>query len=116
VYFHGFRVRESFDSGKSRDPFLTLAPPLIGALEFGRLSRSMAEMKDLDQTLLLMDLVVDEDRSVDQLTHPRPLSTRASHAGEKSEQIDMIEQGLAKTGSSLVVVLGDMPHDLGQIA
>jgi hypothetical protein len=38
----------------------------------------MAKMKNLNQTLLLMDC-------------------------------------LAKTGSGLAVVLGDMPHDLGQI-
>ena len=87
----------------------------ISALEFRRLARSMAEMKDLNQTLLLMDLVVDENRAVDQLTHPRPFASGVPHAGEPAEQIDVIEQGLAKTGSGLVVVLGDMPHDYGQI-
>ena len=76
----------------------------------------MAEMKDLNQTLLLMDLVVDENRGVDQPTHLRPLASDIPHTGESAEQIDVIEQGLAKTGSGLVVVLGDMPHDLGQIA
>ena len=75
----------------------------------------MAEMKDLNQTLLLMDLVVDENRAVDQLAHSRPFSSGVSHAGEPAEQIDVIEQSLAKTGSGLAVVLGDMPHDLGQI-
>lgn len=76
----------------------------------------MAEMKDLNQALLLMDLVVDENRAVDQLTYPRPLTSGVPHAGEPAEQIDVIEQCLAKTGSDLGVVLGDMPHDLGQIA
>jgi len=77
----------------------------------------MAEMNDLNQALLLMDsVVVDENRGVDQLTHPRPFASGVSHAGESAEQIDVIEQGLAKTGSGLVVVLGDMLHDLGQIA
>jgi hypothetical protein len=38
------------------------------------------------------------------------------HAGEAAEQIDVIEQSRAKMGSGFVVVLGDMPHDLGQIA
>jgi hypothetical protein len=37
------------------------------------------------------------------------------HAWELAEQIDVIEQSLAKTGSGLVVVLGDMSHDSGQI-
>jgi hypothetical protein len=76
----------------------------------------MAKMQDLNQTLLLMDLVVDEDWAVDQLTHLRPSASAVPHAGEAAEQIDVIEQGLAKTGSDLVVVLGDMPHDLRQIA
>src|ERR1039458_4513498 len=84
-------------------------------LEFRRFARSMAEMKDLNQTLLLMDLVIDENRAVDQLTHPRPFASGVPHAGEPAEQIDVIEQSLAKTGSGLAVVLGDMPHDLGQI-
>jgi hypothetical protein len=75
----------------------------------------MAEMKNLNQTLLLMDLVVDENRAVDQLTHPRPFANGVPHAGEPAEQINVIEQGLAKTGSDLVVVLGDMPHDPGQV-
>ena len=76
----------------------------------------MAEMKDLNQTLLLMDLVVDENRAVDQLTHTRPLASNVPHVGESAEQIDVIEQCLAKTGSGLVVVPGDMPHELRQIA
>jgi hypothetical protein len=37
------------------------------------------------------------------------------HPWVPAEQIDVIKQSLAKTGSGLVVVLGDMPHDLGQI-
>jgi len=50
------------------------------------------------------------------LTHPRLFASGVPHAGEPAKQIDVIEQRLAKTGSGLVVVLGDMPHDLGQIA
>jgi hypothetical protein len=38
-----------------------------------------------------------------------------SHAWKPAEQIDVIEQSLAKTGSGLAVVLGDIPDDLGQI-
>jgi hypothetical protein len=75
----------------------------------------MAKMKNLNQTFLLMDLVVNQNRAVDQLTHPRPIASSVPDAWEPAEQIDVIEQSLAKTGSGLVVVLGDMPHDLGQI-
>jgi hypothetical protein len=62
-----------------------------------------------------MNLVVNENRAVDQLAHPRPFANGVPHAGKPAEQIDVIEQSLAKTGSSLVVVPGDMPDDLGQI-
>lgn len=73
-------------------------------------------MKDLNQALFLMDLVVDENRAVNQLTDARPFASRAPHARESAEQIDVIEQGLAKTAGGFVVVLCDVLHDLGQIA
>jgi hypothetical protein len=76
----------------------------------------MAEVQDLNQTSLLMDLVVHENRRVDQLTHAGPLSNCAPHAGKPAEQIDVIEQAPAKVGSSLAVVQGDTLYDLGQIA
>lgn len=75
----------------------------------------MSQMKNLNQTLLLMDLIVDKDRGVDQPAHPRSSASGVPHAGEPTEQIHVIEQGLAKTGSGLAVVLGDLPHDPGQV-
>ncbi len=60
-------------------------------LESQRFARSMAEMKDLNQTPLLMDLVVDENRGVDQLTDPRSPSSEAPHAGKPAEQTDVVE-------------------------
>jgi len=76
----------------------------------------MAEMQDLHQPLLLMDSVVDQNWAVNQFAYPRPLASRVSRAWEPAEQFDVIEQCLAKTGRGLVVVLSDMPHDLGEIA
>jgi hypothetical protein len=76
----------------------------------------MAEMEDLHQTLLLVDLIVDDNRAVDQLAHSRSFAHSVPHPGEPAEQIDVIEQCPAKTGSGIVVILGDMPHDLGQMA
>jgi len=69
----------------------------------------MAEMKNFNQALLLMDPIVNENRAVDELTHGRPFANGVPHAGKSAEQIDVIEQSLAKTGSGLSVVLGDMP-------
>jgi hypothetical protein len=75
----------------------------------------MAEVENFDQSLLLKDLVVNENRAVDQLTHLRPFADGVSHVREAPEQIDVVQQGLAKTGGSLAVVLGDMAHDPGQV-
>jgi hypothetical protein len=76
----------------------------------------MAEMKNLDQTLRLTDLVVNKNWGVHQLSHSRSFTNEVTDAGESAEQVDVVEQALAKTGRSLVIVQRDMPYDLGQIA
>jgi hypothetical protein len=85
-------------------------------LELRLFARSMPKMKNLNQTPTLMDSIVDNDRAVDQFTDPRPLLCGVSHARKPAEQIDVIQQSLAKAGGGLTVVSGDVPHDLGQIA
>jgi len=42
-------------------------------LELRLFARSMAKMKNLNQTPNLMDSIVDNDWAVDQFTDPRPL-------------------------------------------
>lgn len=85
------------------------------SLELRLFARSMPKVKNLNQILILADSVVDDDRAVDQLTHSRPLAYGVSHARKPAQQIDVIQQSLAKAGSSLTVVPCDVPHDLGQI-
>jgi hypothetical protein len=75
----------------------------------------MAEMQDLNRTPIVVDPVVDENPAVDQLAHPRIPANGVPHLGVHREQIDVIEQSLAKAGSDLVVVPGYTPYDLGQI-
>jgi hypothetical protein len=75
----------------------------------------MAEMQDLNHTLILVDLVVDENPAVNQLAHPRIPASGFLHLGVHREQIDVIEQSLAKAGRDLVVVPGYTPYDLGQV-
>jgi hypothetical protein len=75
----------------------------------------MAEMKNFNQPLLLMDLVVNENWGMDQLTHLRPFANGVSHTWKPAEQIDVIKQSRAKTGGGIVIVLSDIPHDPGQI-
>ena len=50
--------------------------------------------------LLLIDLVVDDNRAVDELPHPRQVASGAPYIGKAAKQIDVIEQGLAKAGKS----------------
>jgi len=72
-------------------------------------------MKDLNHTLIFKDTVVHENRAVDKSTNSRPVVDDIPHAGKPAEQIDMVQQRLAETGSGTVIILGDMTDDLGQI-
>jgi hypothetical protein len=57
-------------------------------------------MKDLNQTLLLMELVVDKNRTVDSLrTHD--LLRMVFPMREPAEQIDVIKQGPTKREAAL---------------
>ena len=56
----------------------------------------MPKVENLNQSLLLTDLVVNENRAVDQLTHVRPLANGVSHVREPPKQVDVIQQRFAK--------------------
>jgi hypothetical protein len=45
----------------------------------------MAEVKNLDQPLIFVDLVVNEEWAVHQLAHARPFSDDATHARKTGE-------------------------------
>jgi hypothetical protein len=51
----------------------------------------MAEMKNLNQTPLLIDLVVNKNRGVNQFSHSRSLTSDMTHAWEPAEQVDVVE-------------------------
>ncbi len=76
----------------------------------------MTEAKDLNQPLLLMDLLGRRESDCESAYAPGAFCEWCSPSGEPAEQIDVIENGLAKTGSGLVVVLSDMPNDFRQVA
>jgi hypothetical protein len=52
---------------------------------------------------------------MEQLANARSFSNGASHAGKTSQQVHMVEQSIAKTRSRIVVLLGDMADDLGEV-
>jgi hypothetical protein len=75
----------------------------------------MTEVKHFHETLIFTDLVVDQNRAMEQLANARSFSNGASHAGKTSQQVHMVEQSIAKTRSRIVVLLGDMADDLGEV-
>jgi hypothetical protein len=75
----------------------------------------MTEVKHFHGTLIFTDLVVDQNRAMEQLANARSFSNGASHAGKTSQQVHMVEQSVAKTRSRIVVLLGDMADDLGEV-
>ncbi len=72
-------------------------------------------MKNLYEPLLFVDLVVDQNRAVDEFTHPRPFADSVSNAGETTEQIDMIQQGVAETRRDIGIILGDIPDNFREV-
>lgn len=51
-----------------------------------------------------------------QFPNVRAFSDEATHARIASQQFHMIEQGVTKTGSSFIVVFGDIANDLSEIS
>jgi len=75
----------------------------------------MTDVKHFHETLIFTDLVVDQNRAMEQLANARSFSNGTSHAGKTSQQVHMVEQSIAKTRSRIVVLLGDMADDLGEV-
>jgi hypothetical protein len=48
---------------------------------------------------------------VQQFPHTRPFSDRSSHAREITQKINVVEQRLTKTRSSLIIIFGNVPDD-----
>ena len=59
--------------------------PLGATSEFRWLPCPMAEVKNLYQALFFLDLVVNQNRAMQQLSYPRSFSDDATHARKTSE-------------------------------
>lgn len=75
----------------------------------------MPEVKYFQKTLVFTDLVVDQNRAMQQLANPRPFSDGAPHAWETSQQLHMVEQRATKARSSLIVILGNVTDYAGEV-
>jgi hypothetical protein len=75
----------------------------------------MTEVKHFQETLIFMDLVVDQNRAMQQLANTRPFSDGASHTGKAGQQVNVVKQSISKARSRLSVVPGDVADDLGEV-
>jgi hypothetical protein len=73
-------------------------------------------MKHLYEALIFVDSVVNENRAMNQFPNPRPFADDAAHTREASQQINVVEQGVAKAGGRLDIVFGDVADDAGKIS
>jgi hypothetical protein len=75
----------------------------------------MPEVKHFHQPLVFMQLVINKNRTMHQFAYPRPFAYSAAHTRKASEQVHVIEQGVAKTGGCIAVVFCDVSNDLREI-
>lgn len=75
----------------------------------------MAEVENLCQVPIFVDLVVDQNRTMHKLSDPRPFSDYCAHARKTSEQIHVVQQRNAVAGGRLGVFLGNVADDFGEI-
>jgi hypothetical protein len=75
----------------------------------------MPDVKDLDQARIIVDLVVNQGRTMNQLPNVRPLSNRATNPRIAGEQLNMVQQGVAEPGGAFSVVLRNVADDFGEI-
>ena len=71
----------------------------------------MPEVQNLDHTLIFADLVVDQNRAVCQFAHTRSFPDCPTHARKIGQKLHMVRQGLTKTRSGLIIVVGYVPDD-----
>jgi hypothetical protein len=72
-------------------------------------------MKDLDHVLVFLNLIVNDNRTVHQFPHARPMSDRTAHAWKLTEQNHVIELGFAEARGRAGVVLSNVADKRGQI-
>jgi hypothetical protein len=72
-------------------------------------------MQNFQQACGLMDLVIDQDGGVHQSPHRRAFADDGPHSRETLEQIDVIEQGSAKTARGFIIVFRDVADDSGEV-
>ncbi len=71
----------------------------------------MPEVEDLDDLSVLLQLIVDPDRSVQDFSYAGSLCNRRPHVREAPEQIDVIQKGVSESLRSSRVVGADVVQE-----
>jgi hypothetical protein len=84
--------------------------------EFWWHSRSMPEMKNFNDVFIFADSIINKNRTMLESLDMGPFSDYFTHAWKSAEQVYVIEQRVAKTHCRLIIVLGNVADDFGEIA
>lgn len=76
--------------------------------ESRRFAGGVAQVQNLDESFVFADLVINQDRTMRELTHAGALANGDTYARESREQLHVIEQGIAKMLRSIRILFGDV--------
>jgi len=72
-----------------------------------------AESEDFAYPLIFSDLVIYQNRAMQQFAHTRSFPDCPTHARKIDQKVYVVKQRLAKTRSRLIIVFGYVPDDFG---
>jgi len=75
----------------------------------------VAEVKYFDSTHVFVDLIVDEDGTVQEFANTDAFSNDRAHARKTGQQLDVVEKGFAKTRSRFTVIFSNVTDDIPEI-
>jgi len=73
----------------------------------------MPDVQDFYYTFLLANLVIDNDRTMNELAHMGSFSGYDPQSRKPRQQVDVIEQRRPKLGGRMAIVYFDVADDLG---
>ncbi len=72
-------------------------------------------MKNFHKVLVLVDLVVDQNRAVRKLPHTRPLANSHADARESSQQVHVVKQRITKAFGGHGIIFGNVADDFSEV-
>ena len=72
-------------------------------------------MKDFDEALVFADLIVNQNRAVQEFANACAFSNGGAHAREPRQQLDMVDKRTSEACSRVGIIVRDMADDGGKI-